>query len=453
MSGRGSVAQRVSCANVGKQVYGTRYIHRDALAHMPAPGRAAVEDAESLAGSVVGNVIKLDKGEYPKRVSLLVYEPFDEVAFPALLESVTVDLVARAVRRRNLRNSLNPPILHRKELLLPIVHPDRGRFSALTTALERLGAPFNAPGIGFRQKWEKCLADLGVRVVGHEVARGDRIRPVDGASGSPSVARHRTAIVRGQLSTPMQALGRHGLLSTDRTVLDYGCGQGDDVRALAGAGIVAKGWDPHYCPETQVDPADVVNLGFVLNVIEEPRERIETLRRAFSFARVCLSVAVMVDGKGDTTSLRPYRDGFLTQRDTFQKYYRQDELKQFIEDALETEAIAVGPGIFIVFRDKVAEQEFLLDRQHRRFSTLSSLGISPPPFREKRLRIAERLRPILEPFWRRMIELGRAPCDVEVDPELSVDRRPKLTPTTSGIFHRFFRVIHPFWRGQHRRRC
>lgn len=202
MNGRESVAQRTSCPNVGKQVYGTRYIHRDALAHISAPLRAAVEDAESLAGGVVGNVIKVDEGKYPKRVSLLVYEPFDEVAFPSLLESVTVDLVARAVRRRNLRGSPNPPILHRKELLLPIDHPDRNRFSALTAALEERGVPFNAPGVGFRRQWEHCLAGHGIRIVGHEVVEAPRSQPSKGPSDCQSVARHRTAIVRGAAVDP-----------------------------------------------------------------------------------------------------------------------------------------------------------------------------------------------------------------------------------------------------------
>ena len=112
-------------------------------------------------------------------------------------------------------------------------------------------------------------------------------------------------------------------------------------------------------------PAEIVNLGFVLNVIEEPSERLQAVRRAFEFARQCLAVAVMVVGKGDTQGLRAYRDGFLTQRDTFQKYYQQEEMKAFLERALETEAIPVAPGIFFIFKDKILEQRFLLDRQRR----------------------------------------------------------------------------------------
>ena len=50
------------------------------------------------------------------------------------------------------------------------------------------------------------------------------------------IARHRTAIARNRLSAPMQSLVRHDFVGPGTTVLDYGCGQGDDVRALVEVG-------------------------------------------------------------------------------------------------------------------------------------------------------------------------------------------------------------------------
>ena len=101
-----------------------------------------------------------------------------------------------------------------------------------------------------------------------------------------SVARHKTAIARNQLSTPMQMLARHGFLDGEHSILDYGCGRGDDIAILEEAELPVRGWDPHYAPDTNLsEPADVVNLGFVLNVIEEPSERTETLRKAFGLCR------------------------------------------------------------------------------------------------------------------------------------------------------------------------
>jgi DNA phosphorothioation-associated putative methyltransferase len=146
-----------------------------------------------------------------------------------------------------------------------------------------------------------------------------------GGSGSASIARHRTAISRSSLSTPMRALAQWGYLDGAPTVLDYGCGRGDDVRALCAAGVLATGWDPHFAPDAPREPSDVVNLGFVLNVIEDPDERSSALRAAFGLARRVLSVAVMLNGRGGGAE---HADGVLTTRLTFQKYFGQAELRR-----------------------------------------------------------------------------------------------------------------------------
>ena len=41
----------------------------------------------------------------------------------------------------------------------------------------------------------------------------------------------------------------------------------------------------------------------------------------------------------------------LTQRQTFQKYFDQAEIKVPSQSALAQEAIAISPGVFVVFRD------------------------------------------------------------------------------------------------------
>src|SRR5215510_11659491 len=106
-----------------------------------------------------------------------------------------------------------------------------------------------------------------------------------------------------------------------RVVRVNGCGQGEDVEALSSQGFDAFGWDPHHAPGGLRKAADVVNLGFVVNVIEDARERTETLRAAWGFAQKALCVAVMVQGKVSTAGHRLYRDGFVTSRGTFQKYF------------------------------------------------------------------------------------------------------------------------------------
>jgi DNA phosphorothioation-associated putative methyltransferase len=126
-------------------------------------------------------------------------------------------------------------------------------------------------------------------------------------------------------------------------LFDYGCGRGDDVRGLRENGLTAHGWDPYFAPDERVQPADLVNLGFVINVIEDFDERLEALTRAWSLASTLLVVSVMLANQNDVRGER-FRDGVRTQRGTFQKYYTQAEIKVLLEEVLDEEAIPVAPG-------------------------------------------------------------------------------------------------------------
>ena len=240
------------------------------------------------------------------------------------------------------------------------------------------------------------------------------------------MARHKTAITRYQLSAPMQHLGYAGLLE-GRTVFDYGCGHGHDVEVLRATGLEAKGWDPYYLPSTPIEPADIVNLGYVLNVIEDPSERVDVARRAFDLAHVCVAIAVMIVGKYDTRNMHPHGDGFLTARGTFQKYFGQAEIKNLLEETLQCEAIAVSPGIFFVFRDKIEEQRFLAERARRvrDISTLLRRRDGP----QRKSVTQERIdanRETLGALWQRTLELGRRPHESELDENLQMAIRAGL---------------------------
>ncbi len=91
----------------------------------------------------------------------------------------------------------------------------------------------------------------------------------------------------------MALMLRLGMIQKEWSVFEYGCGQGDDIAALRTNGFEAFGWDPYHAPDGPRRKADTVNLGFVLNVIENLHERHETLKDAWSFARRVLTVAVM----------------------------------------------------------------------------------------------------------------------------------------------------------------
>jgi hypothetical protein len=149
----------------------------------------------------------------------------------------------------------------------------------------RLGLFDDTSTIGFRLNWERLIASKGYRLVEDEFVPLGNDDSIDAGSAllDPElpVQRHLTALSRTALSAPIQLLIRHGLLSPGQSLFDYGCGRGGDIAGLLAEGYDAKGWDPHFAPESPRLQADLVNLGFVINVIEDPAERIEALHGAF----------------------------------------------------------------------------------------------------------------------------------------------------------------------------
>jgi len=174
-----------------------------------------------------------------------------------------------------------------------------------------------------------------------------------------TIARHRTAIARSFLSRPLQQAHADGLLDGDVNAFDYGCGRGDDVRALANLGIDASGWDPTHAPSITKRAADVVNLGYVVNVIEDPAERAEALLGAWGLTQSVLVVSARLTWDPDSQTGEQYRDGRLTSNGTFQKFYTPEELKAWIEACLGITAITAAPGVYYVFRDASAAQKLL----------------------------------------------------------------------------------------------
>ena len=178
------------------------------------------------------------------------------------------------------------------------------------------------------------------------------------------ILRHKTAIGRGALSGPVRLLYEGGLASEDNSFLDYGCGRGDDVKFLSELGILAQGWDPYFANNPEIlKTSDIVNVGFVINVIEDPDERLEVLKSAYKLAKKCLSVAVMLPAQNDASHIIPFRDGHVTSTKTFQKYYEQNEIAELLKNTLPNSPIAAAPGIFFIFKDEKTEQDYLLKRQ------------------------------------------------------------------------------------------
>ena len=228
-----------------------------------------------------------------------------------------------------------------------------------------------------------------------------------------NIERHRAAIIRKDLSRPVRVAISSDVLKKEDTFFDYGCGHGEDVELLGSKGYQTKGWDPYYFPQNDLQKADVVNLGYVLNVIENEQERREALVNAWKLTNKLLIVAAQVSvgapGKGHIA----YNDGFITTRNTFQKYYDQNELKQFVDDSLGTDAVPVGLGIYFVFRDESQAEAFRVSRFRIRATySLSKIQIK---------NFADYL-PILQPLIDFLAERGRLPVGNEIENENEIKK-------------------------------
>ena len=218
-----------------------------------------------------------------------------------------------------------------------------------------------------------------------------------------AVARHRTAMARTGMSRPVGLALDAGVISHATSVFDYGCGRGGDVKRLAATGVPASGWDPAHAPANPRVEADVVNLGYVLNVIEEPSERVAVLSDAWKLARHTLVVAVRPEWELATVEGRRFGDGIMTTRGTFQKFFTHDEFLHLIRVATGTEPVVVSPGTAFVFRDADRANDFRIRAFRRQVGP--RLTATEARFNEN--------RDILEPLLDFLDEHGRLPGDEE----------------------------------------
>ena len=119
-----------------------------------------------------------------------------------------------------------------------------------------------------------------------------------------------------------------------------------------------------------------------------------------------------------------YRDGIVTKRNTFQKFFEQQELQQYIEDALDSTAVPVALGVFYVFRDPADQQDFLSARSRRAidWTQISTrLGLGGPRTMWKALYDAH--KDLLEGFGKVALALGRFPAQSEFNRLSEVDQQ------------------------------
>ena len=215
----------------------------------------------------------------------------------------------------------------------------------------------------------------------------------------------RTAIRRTALSRPVALALDDGLIHQERTFFDYGCGRGDDLLRLHRMGVPVSGWDPAFFPDEERSLADVVNLGYVVNVIEDPAERVVVLAAAWELARRVLIVSARLDWEASDAAVDFQGDGIVTGKRTFQKFFTQEELRQWIEQALDRRPVAAAPGIFYVFRDEADAQSLAANRVSRQRRI---------PDIEQCQELVSDHRELVEPLMAFVTERGRPPVDAEL---------------------------------------
>lgn len=394
---------------VGKQLPGAVYLHRDAFVALPSPLRQfipAVAKAVNLDDDH-WNLVKLFKKEF--RLSLLHYPDFYTNSYPILKQSLNVDLSKIHHKILSYEGSDNPPILHRKETMILPSNEHFEHFASLTLEGENAGLYKHPHLIGFKRSWEKLIARHGYELVDGRLHRSTTSVPVE----TVGIDRHKTALIRHELSASMKTLAKHGFLEGSYSIFDYGCGRGDDLRELEAHGIDALGWDPNFQPDNDKVSSSIVNLGFVLNVIEDPVERLEALIDAWELADKLLVVAVMLANENYIAQFTPYKDGVITSRNTFQKYYAQSEIKAYIERSVQEDAIAVAPGIFYVFKDKLEEQKYLQSKYQRYHKWQQLTSPEPVHGRNRAKLLITQHQDLFDHFWNTCLELGRVPSNDE----------------------------------------
>ena len=120
---------------------------------------------------------------------------------------------------------------------------------------------------------------------------------------------HKTAIRRFRgISAPMKVLLAHNMIgdsTVNCTVLDYGCGRGEDADQLK-----FQKYDPYFFPDIPKDKFDIVVCNYVLNVL--PVEEQDVLVSK-------ILAKVKAGGKAFITVRRDVKKEGFTPKGTFQR--------------------------------------------------------------------------------------------------------------------------------------
>jgi len=394
---------------IGKRIGSVLYVHISSIEYL-------TEELRDFYNNCLNkneitdefNVIKIDFKN--AKLSLLLYDDFFDDPFPSLSHSILINCKDKTSKFRSYKDNSNKHILHRKELLLHEEHTNYFKYKVLTQQAEIFGLFEHKSKIGFKNYWDELLKKKGLFFDENKYE----------FKKENAVDRHKTALTRYSYSLPLKLTLSHKMIKKEFSIFDYGCGKGSDLQLLKEDGYIACGFDAHYLPNAQKINSDIVNLGYVINVIEDVSERIYVLKDAYKLAKKLLVVSVMLEAQKNHVASTPVGDGFLTRNNTFQKYYNQYEIKTFIDDTLDSHSIPINQGIFFVFKDLKLQDEFLLNKFKNH--TIDEIifenrlpKIKKFSQREKRFK---RVENEMQTLWNAVLTQARPLDENEIDEEL-----------------------------------
>ena len=167
----------IKTVKIGKLVGNARYLHISAFIEITPE----LNDFIHLIAKALKipqddwNIIKLHTQQY--RLSYLNYPQFYEESYPALNQSITVDLDNKTQKVANYTETENAPILHRKELFISKTNENYDEFVSITQEGEAAGLYENSRIIDFKKSWDRIIKQNGYELIDGLLSRATEVSP------------------------------------------------------------------------------------------------------------------------------------------------------------------------------------------------------------------------------------------------------------------------------------
>jgi len=146
---------------------------------------------------------------------------------------------------------------------------------------------------------------------------------------------HRSARPRQRPSIPANWIFANVL--TSQTIIDFGCGRGDDATYLEDAGYTVSRYDPVSFPDLPTHHHDFGLCAFVLNVVPSEAERKMVVAQ---LTKLCHTVLITARNGADFPDVwEEWVDGFKTGSGTFQKGIGEEEILKLTKNFVEAERV------------------------------------------------------------------------------------------------------------------